>query len=101
MIIIGSIHDIINNLGKSTRSSRSEFVFSYSIIIIILHPFQLLYTRIVSAVYDMIGKEGDIDKAQELFSKMDQNSDGLVSQDEFVTIMKQDKSLLGLLQGKA
>merc|ERR1712215_532267 len=35
--------------------------------------------RIVSAVYEMIGAYGDLNKAHELFSKMDQNSDGLVS----------------------
>merc|ERR1719228_1920568 len=53
--------------------------------------------RIVGAVYDMLGKEGETGKAEELFSKMDQNSDGLVSQDEFLTIMKQDESLLRIL----
>ena len=57
--------------------------------------------RIVSAVYEMIGKEDDVGKAQELFQKMDQNSDGHVSQDEFIAIIKQDESLLSILQGKA
>merc|ERR1711915_159682 len=56
--------------------------------------------RIVSAVYEMIGAYGDLNKAHELFSKMDQNSDGLVSQDEFIAIIKQDKSLLDILQGR-
>ena len=37
--------------------------------------------RVVSAVYEMMGNEtSNIMKAQELFRKMDQNSDGLVSQ---------------------
>ena len=49
----------------------------------------------------MIGKEGDTDKAEELFAKMDKNSDGMVSQDEFIAIIQQDKSLLGVLEGKA
>merc|ERR1711915_692898 len=42
--------------------------------------------RIVSAVYEMIGAYGDLNKAHELLSKMDQNSDGLVSQDEFIAM---------------
>ena len=49
----------------------------------------------------MIGKEDDVGKAEELFKKMDQNSDGHVSQDEFIAIIKQDESLLSILQGKA
>merc|ERR1712059_205036 len=41
--------------------------------------------RVVGAVYEMLGSDsGDVGKAQELFSKMDQNSDGFVSQEEFV-----------------
>ena len=60
-----------------------------------------LYFRILNAVYDMIGEEGDLGKAQELFSKMDQNSDGFVSQEEFIAIIKQDKSLLYILQERA
>ena len=59
------------------------------------------YFRIVSAVYEMIGAYGDLNKAHELFSKMDQNSDGFVSQEEFIAIIKQDKSLLNILQGRA
>ena len=52
-------------------------------------------------MYDILGKEGEAGRAQELFSKMDQNSDGLISQDEFITIMKQDETLLSLLQGQS
>ena len=37
---------------------------------------------------------------QELFTKLDQNADGLVSQEEFVAIIKKDKSLLDVLHGK-
>jgi len=57
--------------------------------------------RIVSSVYEMIGAYGDLNKSHELFSKMDQNSDGFVSQEEFIAIIKQDKSLLNILQGRA
>ena len=49
----------------------------------------------------MIGAYGDLNKAHELFSKLDQNSDGFVSQEEFIAIIKQDKSLLNILQGRA
>jgi len=56
--------------------------------------------RVVSAVYEMLGAEGHLGKTQELFSKLDSNSDGRVTQDEFITIIKKDKSLLDVLQGK-
>ena len=55
--------------------------------------------RVVSAVYEMLGAEGHLGKSQELFSKLDQNSDGLVSQEEFISIIKKDKTLLDVLQG--
>ena len=46
-----------------------------------------LACRVVSAVYEMMGTESsNMSKAQELFSKMDQNSDGLVSQEEFIAV---------------
>lgn len=54
----------------------------------------------MSAVYEMLGAEGHLGKTQELFSKLDSNSDGRVTQDEFITIIKKDKSLLDVLQGK-
>ena len=38
---------------------------------------------------------------QELFAKMDQNSDGSVSQEEFIAVCKQDKDLLNILQGRS
>lgn len=55
--------------------------------------------RVVSAVYEMLGAQGHLGKSQELFSKLDQNSDGLVSQEEFISIIKKDKTLLDVLQG--
>ena len=58
--------------------------------------------RVVGAVYEMLGTEsGHAGKAQELFDKMDQNSDGLVSQEEFVEVCSRDQDLLNILQGKS
>jgi len=58
--------------------------------------------RVVGAVYEMLGTEaGTTGKAQELFAKMDQNSDGCVSQEEFIAVCKQDKDLLNILQGRS
>ena len=45
----------------------------------------------------MIGKYVDLNNYNKLFSKMDQNSDGLISEEEFIEIIKQDKSLLNIL----
>ena len=59
-----------------------------------------LICRVVSAVYDMLGATGHLGKTQELFSKLDANSDGSISQEEFVAVIKKDKSLLDVLQGK-
>jgi len=54
--------------------------------------------RVVGAVYDMLGTQEDKrGKAEELFSKMDQNADGTVSQDQFVAVCKQDQGLLDIL----
>ena len=55
----------------------------------------------VSGVYEMLGVDGHLGKSQELFKKLDKNSDGLVSQEEFIEIIKKDKSLLDVLQGKS
>ena len=43
----------------------------------------------------------DMSKAEELFLKLDQNSDGSISQEEFVNIIKQDHHLLNVLQNTA
>ena len=45
----------------------------------------------------MVGTPADYTKAEELFKKLDQNSDGSISQDEFITIIKQDQDLLNVL----
>ena len=37
-------------------------------------------------------------KAEELFLKLDQNSDGYISQEEFISIIKRDHNLLNILQ---
>ena len=64
------------------------------------HTVLCLVFRVVSAVYDMLGATGYMGKTQELFSKLDANSDGSISQEEFVAVIKKDKSLLDVLQGK-
>jgi len=54
--------------------------------------------RVVGAVYDMLGtQENKRGSAEELFSKMDQNSDGTVSQDQFIAICMKDQDLLTIL----
>ena len=64
--------------------------------------YQFFSLRVVGAVYEMLGTEaGHSGKAQELFDKMDQNSDGLVSQEEFVEVCSRDQDLLNILQGKS
>ena len=63
--------------------------------------FTNIKLRVVSGVYEMLGAEGHLGKSQELFRKLDKNSDGLVSQEEFIEIIKKDKSLLDVLQGKS
>ena len=40
-------------------------------------------------------------KAEELFQKLDQNSDGSITQEEFIAIVKQDQDLLNVLQNTA
>ena len=54
--------------------------------------------RTIFAVYEMVGTEADQSKAEELFNRLDLNSDGSISQDEFITIIKQDHNLLNILQ---
>ena len=49
----------------------------------------------------MVGSPADMSKAEELFLKLDQNSDGYISQEEFITIVKQDHNLLNILQNKS
>ena len=48
----------------------------------------------------MVGSDGYLDKAHELFLKLDQNSDGYISPKEFVAIVRKDESILKILQGK-
>ena len=49
----------------------------------------------------MVGSPADMSKAEELFLKLDQNSDGYISQEEFITIIKKDHDLLNILQKTA
>ena len=46
----------------------------------------------------MVGTQADKQKAEELFQKLDQNSDGSISQEEFINLIKQDHDLLNVLQ---
>ena len=46
----------------------------------------------------MVGTTADTSKAEELFSKLDENSDGEISQEEFINIIKKDHELLNVLQ---
>ena len=45
----------------------------------------------------MVGTQADMHKVDELFAKLDQNSDGTISQEEFINIIKQDNDLLNVL----
>jgi len=54
--------------------------------------------RTIFAVYEMVGTPADMTKAEELFLKLDQNSDGYISQEEFISIIKRDHNLLNILQ---
>ena len=49
----------------------------------------------------MVGSPADMTKAEELFQKLDQNSDGSITQEEFIAIVKQDQDLLNVLQNTA
>ena len=54
--------------------------------------------RTIFAVYEMVGTPADMTKAEERFLKLDQNSDGYISQEEFISIIKRDHNLLNILQ---
>ena len=45
----------------------------------------------------MVGTPADTSKAEELFKKLDENSDGEISQQEFINIIKEDHKLLNVL----
>ena len=54
--------------------------------------------RTISAVYEVVGEPTDRHKAEELFKKLDENSDGEISKEEFINIIKQDHKLLNILE---
>ena len=56
------------------------------------------FFRTIFAVYEMVGTEADQSKAEELFNRLDMNADGSISQEEFISIVKQDHNLLNILQ---
>ena len=43
-------------------------------------PFTMIQIRTIFAVYEMVGSEADQSKAEELFNRLDLNSDGSISQ---------------------
>lgn len=51
----------------------------------------------IYAVYEMVGCPADTSKADLLFSRLDENSDGEISEEEFINIIKQDTQLLNVL----
>ena len=48
----------------------------------------------------MVGIPADTSKGEELLKKLDENSDGEISQEEFINIIKKDHKLLNVLQKK-
>ena len=46
------------------------------------------FSRIVGAVYELVGSKGDNGKARELFNRMDKNRDGFVSQEKFMEVIR-------------
>ena len=48
----------------------------------------------------MVGTPADTSKADELFNKLDINSDGQISQEEFIDIIMKDHKLLNVLSKK-
>merc|ERR1712176_649047 len=65
-------------------------------------------TRIVKSIYKMMGPkrrkqemESPEERASSIFKKMDQNSDGKVTREEFVTTCLEDDKLIELLTPRA
>ena len=56
--------------------------------------------RTIYAVYEMVGTPADTSKADELFNKLDINSDGQISEEEFIDIIMKDHTLLNVLSKK-
>jgi len=62
-------------------------------------------TKLVSSIYKMLGaeqrhlfhEETPVERAQAIFEKMDVNSDGKITKDEFVKTCIEDKNLLSML----
>ena len=56
--------------------------------------------RTIYAVYEMVGTPADTSDADELLKKLDINSDGEISQEEFINVVKEDHKLLNVLNKK-
>ena len=66
------------DFNEMKRSVTSSSKYSSNLKLALAHSIPILF-RVVSAVYEMMGTESsNLGKARELFSKMDENSDGLV-----------------------
>ena len=60
--------------------------------------FQLAFFRVLSAVLEVMGvSEGHLGRSFVLFTTLNQDKDGLVSQEEFMKAVKNDKSLMDAL----
>ena len=56
----------------------------------------LLYFSVIHGVYQMLGVE-DCGQAEEVFIRMDMDSDGYVTEEEFMAACSQDMDLMKLL----
>ena len=66
------------DFNEMKRSVTNSSKYSSNLKLALAHSIPILF-RVVSAVYEMMGTESsNLGKARELFSKMDENSDGLV-----------------------
>ena len=52
----------------------------------------------VSVTYDLLMQNGESLLMQAIFDKFDKNNDGLVSKEEFVNVLKDDKDIVEVLQ---
>ena len=60
--------------------------------------FHLAFFRVLSAVLEVMGvSEGHLGRSFELFTTLNQDKDGLVSQEEFMKAVKNDKNLMDAL----
>ena len=90
----------IGHICNNFEGGNIKFYCSYILQFLIDQLYHFIL-RTIFAVYEMVGTPADMSKAEELFLKLDQNSDGSISQEEFVNIIKKDHDLLNVLQNIA